>query len=491
MIYEPLVPYDWQQADIDKCLASMSEDVGALITSAPGAGKTLVATEVAKGLGAQVVLIVAPQGTHDGAWKRTIVRQGLTTADRVHTLIGTAKGKKAFAALKWNIPGVYITTPQWFARQSWEKISPDMVIFDEVHLAGAYGIATQKQLLNLASVKYRMGLSGTPVRNKFENAWSLVRWIEPAKVGNDYWVWRLTKCATKPDPFAPQGRVVTGEKVPGELFNSLTCYIQHLQRERCCDYHPDGFLSHLPEPLHLEVVVPMAPAQRKFYREMENALASSLLDDSGDLVRVHADQFIVVRNMLRRAACALPYAEEVEVINKEGEPVTRIRLKFAEDTAAPKVDQLVSDLPSYEGKHSLVLTHSKQIARLAVARIAAAGYNVEGWHGDVSKTRRNEILAGFVAGDVEVIVGVISAMGTGTDGLQEVCYNLSWLSRDDDAANNVQGLGRLDRLGQDQRVVVRDYLSEESIDVGFYGKQFERIMALDASLRKEFNDTPS
>jgi superfamily II DNA or RNA helicase len=50
--YEPLTPYDWQQADIDRCVDSMSESVGALITSAPGAGKTLVGTEVAKGLGA-------------------------------------------------------------------------------------------------------------------------------------------------------------------------------------------------------------------------------------------------------------------------------------------------------------------------------------------------------------------------------------------------------------------------------------------------------
>lgn len=483
MTYAPLTPYDWQQADIDRCVRSMSHEVGALITSAPGAGKTLVGTEVAKGLGARTILIVAPQGTHNSAWRRTIVRQGLFEDKDVHILIGTAKGKKAFAHLMWNLPGVYITTPQWFARQSWKKFAPDMVIFDEVHLAGAYGIATQKQLHALGKVKYRLGLSGTPLRNKFENAWSIVRWIEPSKIMDDYWVWRLVKCATKSDPFAPQGRAVTGEKVPGELFNSLTCYIQHLQREACCAYHPDGFLAHLPEPLHLEVRVPMAPAQRKFYREMENALASSLLDDTGDVVRVHAEQFIVVRNMLRRAACALPYAEEYEAIDSEGNTVLRTRLKFADDTVAPKVDQLVSDLPTYEGKHTLVLTHSKQIARLAVARIAAAGYNVEGWHGEVSKKRRDDVLALFVSGDVEVIVGVISAMGTGTDGLQEVCYNLSWLSRDDDASNNIQGLGRLDRLGQSQRVVVRDYVSEETIDVGFYGNQMSRVIELEQSLR--------
>jgi hypothetical protein len=470
----------------------MSEDVGALIASAPGAGKTLVATEVAKGLGAKVILVIAPQGTHNSAWRRTVVRQGLAKDEDVHVLIGTAKGKKALAKLQWRVPGVYITTPQWFARQNWGKYTPDMVIFDEIHMAGAYGIATAKKLIGDGkkpglTATYRLGLSGTPLRNKFENAWVIVRWLEPAKVGDDYWVWRLVKCATKPHPFAPQGREVIGEKVPGELFNSLTCYIQHLQRERCCEFHPNGFLAGLAEPLHLEVFVPMAPKQRQFYREMENALASSLLDDSGDVVRVHAEQFIVVRNMLRRAACALPYAEEYTAINKDGDEVERVRLKFADDTVAPKVDKLVSDLPTYEGNHTLVLTHSKQIARLTVARIAEAGYSVEGWHGDVSKPQRDKVLAGFTSGELQVIVGVIAAMGTGTDGLQEVCWNLSWLSRDDDAANNLQGLGRLDRLGQSKQVVIRDYLSEESIDVDFYGKQLTKVMALEQSLRRDGN----
>lgn len=482
---EPLTCYDWQQADVDKCLRTMDYGVGALITSAPGAGKTLVATEVAKGLGVGTILVVAPQGTHLSAWRKTVLRQGLIDSPNdFHVLIGTAKGKRALASLQWNTPGVYITTPQWFARQKWDKFKPDMVIFDEIHVAGAYDNTTRKKLHSLGDVRYRMGLSGTPLRNKFENAWSIVKWIEPDRVGEEYWVWRLTKCATKPDPFAPQGRKVTGEKVPGELFNSLTCYIQHLQRERCCDFHPDGFLAHLPEPLHLEIVVPMATEQRKFYREMENALASSLVNDDGETVRIEAEHFIVVRNMLRRAACALPYAEEFEV-EKDGVTETRVRLNFAPDTVSPKIDRLVEDLPDYEGKHTLVLTHSKQIARLACERIREAGMDVAAWHGDISRSERNSILDRFTTGELDVIVGVISAMGTGTDGLQEVCYNLSWLSRDDDASNNIQGLGRLDRLGQSQRVVVRDYLSDETIDVGFYGKQMERVLALNESLRKE------
>lgn len=472
-----LTAYEWQQADIDHCVETMSEDVGGLITSAPGAGKTLVATEIAKRLKSEVTLIIAPQGTHQSAWGRTVVRQGLS-ADGVRVLIGDAKGKKALADLQWGVPGVYITTPQYFARKDWSKIHPDMVIFDEIHLAGAYGIATSKRLIGHGKkaglwAKYRLGLSGTPLRNKFENAWVLVRWLEPRKMELDFWVWRLTKCATKPDPFAPQGRKVTGEKVPGELFNSLSCYIYHSQREACCRFHPQGFLAGLPEPLELDVLVEMSTAQRKFYREMENMLASDLLDEDGNEVKVNADQVLVSRGYLRRCALGLPSVD----------PETG-KLFFADDVVSPKLDRLIADLPTYEGKHTLIFTHSKQFAKVAVDRIRAAGYTAEGWHGDVTKTQRNKLLAAFLAGDVEVIVGVIGAMGTGTDGLQEVCWNLSWLSYDDDASNNFQGLGRLDRLGQKNRVVQRTYNSIETIDVGFFGKQWMRAMKLQESLRK-------
>lgn len=471
-----LTPYDWQQADIDYCVANMSEEVGGLITSAPGAGKTLVSVEIAKRLEAKVILIIAPQGTHQSAWGRCVRRQGL--ADGVRVLIGTAPGKKAMADLQWRVPGVYITTPQYFARKDWDKINPDMVIFDEIHLAGAYGIATSKKLIGHRGKRglwapYRLGLSGTPLRNKFENAWVLVRWLERRKMELDFYLWRLSKCKTKPNAFAPQGREVVGEKVPGELFGSLSCYVYHSQRENCCQFHPKGFLAELPAPLDIDIEIEMTTDQRRFYREMENMLASDLIDDEGNPVKVDGGEVLVARGYLRRCALGLPAVD-----SETG------KLYFPDDVVSPKLDRLIADLPTYEGKHTLIFTHSKQFAKVVVERINAAGYVAEGWHGDIAKPKRDKILAAFMAGEVEIIVGVIGAMGTGTDGLQEVCWNVSWLSYDDDASNNFQGLGRLDRLGQRNQVVQRNYNSVETIDVGFFGKQWTRAMKLQESLRK-------
>lgn len=451
----------------------MSPQVGALITSAPGAGKTLVGTEIARRLGAKVVLIVAPQGTHKGAWDRTVKRQGLNP-DGVRVLKGDAKGKAAWADLMWSIPGVYITTPQWFARQKWDKIVPDMVIFDEIHQAGSHGNVTQKKLHELKS-PLRLGMSGTPLRNKFENAWAIVRWIEPTKMPLAFWMWRISKCETVYDRFAPQQRRVIGEVNQGELFDSLTCYITHSQRTRCCDFHPNGFLAELPAPLLIERVVEMTAAQKRFYGEMEAALASTLEtpDDEGRLPVV-TDLPIVARGMLRFCAIALP------VVDPETE-----KLQLPLDTPSPKVDALLEDMETFEGKRVLVLTHSNQAARLLIHRIEQAGHTVAGWHGQITGKRREKTLEAFMAGELEVIVGVISAIGTGTDGMQEVCNTLCWISLDEDPTNNVQGVGRADRLGQNKQVVQYEYQSAGTIDVGMRSKQLERIFALNKSLRLE------
>ena len=448
-------------------------------------------TEVAKGLGAKVILIVGPQGTLFKSWGRTAIRQGL--ADGVKLLVGTAPGKRAQADLQWGIPGVYVTTPQWFARQRegyWEKQTQiDMVIFDEVHQAGRYGIATSKRLLELSHIKWRLGLSGTPLRNSFENAWAIVRWIEPARMPLDFWVWRLRDCETEYDRFAPQTRRVVGERIPGSLFASLTCFIIHYQRSRCCKYHPEGFLAGLPEPLVIEKIIPMHPDQAKFYHEMERKLASELeAPDASGKVPVVVELPIEMRAMLRASSLGLPYPvhETIMVKDEYGNDVEKevIRLHFHDDAVSPKLDDLITDIPTYEGDQTLVLTHSKRFAKVAVDRLNKAGYATEGWHGDVTMKKRGELFDRFISGETKAIVGVISAMGTGTDGLQEVCHNASWLSIDDDPTNNEQGVSRLDRLGQNKQVVNRYYLSDKTIDVGMLPDQITKRLALNASLRK-------
>lgn len=469
-----LEPYDWQEADIRKMVKTISPDAGALVVSAPGAGKTVVATEVIKRLAPDVTLIIAPPSTHVTAWERTLRRQGV--ADKVLPLSGTASGKKNFEALRWGTPGIYITSAQWFTRTEWAGIDFDAIIVDEIHMLAKYGNAGMKKLVGYNRKKgitapIRIGLSGTPFRNNFENAWTIAKWIEPALV-QDYWVWRVMECVGVYDHFAPQNLRVTGEREPGKLASSFSCFIAHSQRTRCCKYHPNGFLAHLAAPIIIERDLQMTKAQATFYHNMENTYAAYLTtpNENGE-VPVIAEFPITARGMLRFCALGLPS------FNQDTE-----KLMFEEACESPKLDAVLEDLSKLDGKRVLAFTHSKQFAKVAAQRLEKAGYTAVSWDGDLTKTRRNATLAGFLNGDIDVIVGVISAMGTGTDGLQEAAYNVMWLSVDDDPSNNVQGIGRLDRLGQQHQVTMFDYRMMKTYDVGHLPAQIQKQLDLNKSL---------
>lgn len=470
----PLIPYDWQEADLRKIRSTISSSVGALVVSAPGGGKTLIGVESIKRLKPETVLIIAPPSTHSKAWNRTLRRQGLGEA---RPLIGTTKGKKAFADLRWGVPGIYITSAQWFARQEWGAITPDMVIFDEIHMVAKYGNVGQKKLLGHAKKKglnarYRIALSGTPFRNNFENAWSIVRWVEPAKMPLDYWIWRITKTAGKYGRFAPQNWEVTGEKVPGELASTLSCYVAHYQRTRCCEFHPNGFLAHLDEPIRIERDLEMSRAQGEFYHAMEQNYVAFLTQPGEDgKVPVIAELPITARGMLRFCALGLPSYDA----NTE-------KLFFGPHCESPKVDALVSDLRTIDGGRALVLTHSRQFALWTAEKLREWGFRVAAWTGGMSQKKRDQILEAFMNDELDAIVGVISAMGTGTDGLQEATYNVLWLSVDDDPSNVVQGIGRLDRLGQTHQVTMIEYRMLGTFDVGHLDRQITQQLNLNRSL---------
>lgn len=376
----------------------------------------------------------------------------------------------------WGVPGWYICTPQWFARdgEKWKNVKPDIAIVDEIHMAAAWSNATRKALWNLEPTVARLGMSGTPFRNKFENAYGIINWIYPGHIEEDYWSWRIIKCKTKYDRFAPQNRVVIGELNPGELVGSLPCYIIHRQREECCSFHPEGFLAGLDEPERVEVDLSMTTEQRKFYRQMEDVAVAWLEtpDPETGKVPVVAELPIQVRSMLRFAALGVPsFNEETE------------KLYFEEDCSSPKLDQLIQDVTELDGGRVLVAMRSQQFARVATKRLQDAGFTALEWSGKTTKKKRDQQMDAFLDGSLQVVVGVVSAMGTGTDGFQEVANTMIVVEVDEDPTNMSQLWSRLDRLGQKQRVLIIEYRMLGTIDEGITSKQIQKILLRNQELR--------
>lgn len=466
---ERQVPLPYQEADIRNIIV---HDGTALVTSGVGGRKTLVAVEVGVRMKLDTIMVICPRNTIP-TWMKTILAQDPDA--KVFRMDSTPKGKAAYTSLLMEEKGWFLCTPQWFLRKRWTGVTPDLAIFDEIHTAGSYSNRSRAAMHQLLAHR-RIGMSGTPIRNKWENMWSLIRWLWPHLMKETFWVWRR-KQAGKYDPFALQNWKVTGEKVPGQLVNSLPCYIQHLARERCCEFHPNGFLD-LDEPTVYVNKIELSTNQKRFYQQMEKDYVAWLTtpDEAGKLPVV-AELPIVARGMLRTCSLGLPS------INQETG-----KLYFEDNCESPKLDAengLLSVLEQLDGSPVIVYTHDKRFTKVMVKRLNKAGHRAVEWSGDISASQREVIKAGFIAGDWDVLVAVIGAIGTGTDGIQYASSTEIWVSESDDGTDNEQGRGRLDRPGQ-RTQVLRIYLRGiGTMDEGVTSKQIQQALTLNKALRKK------
>jgi SNF2 family DNA or RNA helicase len=310
-------------------------------------------------------------------------------------------------------------------------------------------------------------MSGTIAGNRIDGIWSILKWVYPEVAGNSYWSWVEEHCETKVDYFA--GRVVTGERIPGAIVNSIPCYIRHLKRENCCEFHPEGIDYQLPAMQTIVRTVKLSREQRSIYKTMETDFVA-WLGDNPLVVEVP----VSLRVRLRQITLGTP------IIDSDGE------VSFTTNTKSSKLDELFDIIKdSADGEKMLILTHSQKFAKVVAQRLVSAGHTAKEWSGAVSQNNRNAILEDFIDGDLRFIVAVISAIGEGTDGLQLACSTVVWLSKDDNALLNEQAAGRLDRQGQKQSVVSYEIVAEDTYDEGQMSSLVNRKLAMNKSLRKE------
>lgn len=460
---QALKPYPYQELDIKNLI---EHDGTGIVATQVGGGKTLIAIEVAKRLGTGTNFVIAPKGTHKRAWEQTIKRQIPSAV--VKYINSTKAGKQAFVDLESGKAGWYIISPEFFRGYHWVGITPDLAVFDEVHRASNRKSATAKMLHTLKA-KRRIGMSGTIAGNKIDGLWSVLRWVYPEVAGRSFWNWVDAYCATEMDFFA--GKVVTGEKNVGAIIDSIPCYIRHLKREQCCSFHPQGIDHELP-PMTTEVrTVSLSAEQKKIYKKLEEDLFVWLGDNP-----LAVDVPVAVRIRLRQITLGVPTINDAGVVD------------FAEDCSSTKIDelfQIISDHP--DGEQMLILTHSQKFASVVTKRLKSKGFTAFEWSGTSAQAVRDNALTDFIDGKIQFIVAVISAIGEGTDGLQEAANIMVWLSKDDNRLLNEQASGRLDRRGQKRSVLSYEIIAEDTYDEGQLSRLVEEQLKMNNSLRKDAN----
>lgn len=458
---KPLTPYPYQEMDIAKLIQHNGTGI---VATQVGGGKTLIAIEVGKRLATTTNLVIAPKGTHKRAWEQTILRQ--IPLAKVSYINSTKDGKQAFVNLEKGVAGWYIISPEFFRKFHWVGITPELAIFDEIHRASNRKSATAKMLHTLKA-KRRIGMSGTVAGNRVDGFWSILKWVYPELAGRSFWNWVDTYCTTTVDPFA--GKVVSGEAYPGAIVRTIPCYIRHLKRDKCCEFHPNG-IDHELDPIQTEIrTVELSPEQKRIYKKLEQDLFVWLGDNP-----LAVEVPVATRIRLRQITLGVP------IINDDGV------VDFAEDCKSSKLDELfsiISDHPN--GEQMLILTHSQKFANITTKRLQKAGYTAFEWSGVSPQKARDKALEAFIAGEIQFIVAVISAIGEGTDGLQEASSIVVWLSKDDNRLLNEQASGRLDRRGQKRSVISYEIIADDTYDEGQFSRLIKGQLKMNETLRRE------
>lgn len=492
-VLERITPYDFQEADVAELLA---HNVTGFVTAETGAGKSVIGVEAAIRSNAEVILVVAIPDTFEDVWVDTIMRQDPTATVKI--IEGTPTGKLAFDDLEMNVPGFYLVSHQVFTLwKAFEGVRPDLAIIDEAHMLGSRHSKGGARLLKLKALR-RLCMSGTMARNRFENLWLLLRWVYPdrfmprdiADISPNRWI--ATFCETRYDEFAVGNIKVVGELNPGALAGMIPCYIQHFKREHCCEFHPDGFLSELPAPVHITYDVDLLPEQKKMIKQMEAEYVAWLHTENegrdGKKKPFIAKLPIVKRIRLRQMALGIPTIRTV--MRKVVDKVTGLstimpfdELYFDEDCLSAKLDLFMKKVAEHDENY-VTITSSKSFAEETTRRLKALGVKAELWDGDIPKAERKRIKDRLREGETRIIVAVVASISTGIDGLQHGANRVMILDRDQDLTTMTQFFGRLDRRGQTEQVIIEEIVARGSFDKKIIGAQLAREIALAKSLNK-------
>ena len=450
---DKLTPTLEQQSAIDRIVSEPTR--AALNGSTMGAGKTLIAVESVRGLGADTVLLIAPLGTRLG-WKVTFERQGIDLPFK--WINSTKDGKLALADWEWQLPGIYFVGVEYFARLGWDgkarskvwTYEPDVVLFDEVHRTQNRNSKTYKTLRQVKA-GFKLSMSGTPTGNKFEGAWAVTKWLWPNDVNNSFHGWANAWCDFEYNHFAPGGKKIIGEHNPGAFFASMPCYIR--------------IESELDVSLQEDIrYVELSAVQRKAYDQLEKDMITWV---QGNPLVVEFP--ITLRARLRQASLGM------FSVDADGE------VTFDNDCKSSKLDAMLEILQEdFDGEPTLILTDSRKFADVVVHRL---GGRAAAWHGNVSQAEREDRKKAFIDGNLDYLVAVTSAIAEGVDGLQHGTRNVLWLSRSDNRLLNEQAMARVMRQGQTKAVRSVEIIAVDTYDSGVLSSHVEKAIEMNKILK--------
>jgi SWI/SNF-related matrix-associated actin-dependent regulator 1 of chromatin subfamily A len=435
-----------------------------LVADQPGLGKTPIAITVANERQAKHVLVVCPANIRR-QWERRIRQWSRAAVDFgrdciVHAITSGRRGVAPVAdyARTWNIVSYDLARTAGvgaaLARQHY-----DLVILDEAHYLKTVDSKRTRALFGGGeSRKFDaicdrtdsvLALTGTPLPNRPREAYTLAR-----RLCWDAIDWASEEAFS--ERFNPS-QLITGQRADGSSYQFID--------ERT------GRTAELQNRLRANFMV----------RHLKREVMPQLQMPVYDLIRV--DETKAVKAAL----------EAERLLDIDPDDLTGADMQILGHVAAVRRQMGVAIAPQISDYVQMLLDGGDEKLvifawHIEVLDILERGLRKNGTvriDGRTSPAAKDRLVRQFVADPgIQVALGNIQAMGTGTDGLQEVATHGLIAEPSWTPGENIQCGDRLDRGGQKGRVQLDIFVAPNSIAERVLASSLRKLAVTDAALDK-------
>ena len=283
----------------------------------------------------------------------------------------------------------------------------DVIIADEAHRLNNRKSQRSQAMAEVAKhTQYLWLLTGTPVRNNYADLYNLLALCDPDRFSS---YWNFVNLHLQSIPNFHGGVDVIGLRDETEFNAMLSTYMFRVAKQEA--------MPQMPPKVYKEICLPMTVKQEEIYRRMEQEFIMYVEKqvDTGESLEEILSVANTISQIIRlRQICLTPAI------------IGGARESAKLDLLPDLIEDIIAD-----NRQFLIYTWFRAFVPFVEGVLKSMGVPYAKVLGGQSSYDRDRAVKALANGDVACVVGTISSMGEGTDGLQaatvEIFCDIDWV----------------------------------------------------------------